>query len=113
MSKRKLEDTLSVSGSSVSDSEISVDSVIEELNEIIERSEEISNQIQASIKTLDKIESLIASEKSVIVKYDEFNGDFNELIEVVHKGALENISENGVNNFGQMLLDIIENGQFI
>jgi hypothetical protein len=79
-----------------------------EILEILERCNELHNHFHKSSKTIQDLHSLVDSHQNIIVKTNDWTGDFDELLEKLHIGALEDIKKRGVNNFGEKLLEVIE-----
>jgi hypothetical protein len=87
-------------------------SVCEEIGQLIERCEELHEHIHNSFETLKNIHSLVASHNNINVTYNEWAGNFEELLEVFHKEALTNISEGRPADFGIKLLKMLEGAEF-
>lgn len=87
-------------------------SVCEEIGQLIERCEELQEQIASSYETLQNIHSLVANQNNINVTHNEWTGDFEELLEVFHKEALTNISEGRSGDFGEKLLKMLDEAYF-
>jgi hypothetical protein len=116
----KLSDNLSIASSSSFSitSSSSIDSfgeisVCEEIGQLIGRCEDIHENISNSLETLNNINSLIENHNNIIISYNDWTGDFDELLEKLHTETLENIKNGNTLTFGQKLLDTISNSQFI
>jgi hypothetical protein len=99
--------------SSVSDLESISSSVCDEIGQLIERCEELHEHIHNSFETLQNIETLVKNHTNILVKYNDSIVDFDEVLEQVHKEALGDIKEKGVNTFGGKLLLAIDMCSFI
>jgi len=97
-----------------SDSETTFDgiSICEELNDLIERCQEYHYHLHCAHETLAALEKLIDTHRNIIVSFDGWMGDFDELLEKLHKNALDNIVEKGENNFGKQLLNALQTIEF-
>jgi hypothetical protein len=96
-------DTLSISSNS---------SISNEINKILNSCEEIYTQINNSFETLENIETLIQNNKTIIISNENWSGDFDEILEIIHNESIQNIKENGSNIFGEKLLNILVNYKF-
>jgi hypothetical protein len=85
-------------------------SVCNEIDKLIEKCENLNNHIHTSYETLQNIQSLF--QNNFIVTYNEWTGDFDELLNNIHNKCLKTIKETGDCNFGDMLIDIINNSIF-
>jgi hypothetical protein len=83
-------------------------SVCNEIGQLIENCQQLHDHIHTSFETLKNIHSLVEN-NNIIVSYDEWTGDFNELLEKIHTESLENIKNNGQINFGELLLERLDN----
>ncbi len=82
-------------------------SVCEEIGQLIERCEELHDHIHTSYETLKNIHSLVENRQNINVTYNEWTGDFEELLEGLHQQALENIKENKPSGFGNYVINVI------
>lgn len=87
-------------------------SVCDEIGQLIERCEDLQEQIHNSFETLQNIQSLVASHNNISVTYNEWTGDFEELLDVFHDEALKNINEGRPSDFGIKLLKMLEGVHF-
>ncbi len=87
-------------------------SVCEEIGQLIERCEELQEHIHNSFETLQNIHSLVKSQNNINVTYNEWSGDFEELLEVFHDEALKNINEGRSADFGVKLLKMLDVAEF-
>jgi hypothetical protein len=83
-------------------------SVCDEIGQLIERCEELHEHIHNSFETLQTIQKLVQNQEIISVSYDGWTGDFGELLELTHLEALKEITEKGISNFGERLLDILD-----
>lgn len=90
------------------DMAVEADDIDDEINQILKRCNELHSHFHESSKTIQELHSLVDRHKNITVKYDDWTGDFDELLEKIHIGALEGIKEHGVNNFGKKLLEVLE-----
>ena len=82
-------------------------SVYDEIGQLIERCEELHEHIHNSFETLQNIHTLVKNHTNIMVKYNDSIIDFDEVLEEVHKEALEDIKEKSVNTFGDKLISAI------
>ena len=87
-------------------------SVCEEIGQLIERCEDLQEQIHNSFETLQNIHSLIQSNNNINVTYNEWTGEFEELLKVFHDEAMKNINEGCAPDFGIKLLTMLEVAEF-
>lgn len=87
-------------------------SVCEEIGQLINRCQQLEHHIHTSYETLQSIHFLVENHKNIIITYNGWIGDFDELLEQFHNKALTSIKENGTNNFGESLLTALETIQF-
>lgn len=87
-------------------------SVCQEIGELIQRCEELQEHIHTSYETLKNIHSLVENQNSIIVTYNEWTGDFDELLELFHNEALANIKNDKPSDFGQELLKMLDDTIF-
>ena len=87
-------------------------SVCEEIGQLIERCEDLQEQIHNSFETLQNIHSLVQNKNNINVTYNEWTGDFEELLEVFHEESLKNINEGRPSDFGNKLLKMLEEADF-
>ncbi len=91
-----------------SDLESVSNTVCDEIEQLIERCEELHEHIHNSFETLQNIETLVKNHTNILVKYNDSVIDFDEILEKAHLEALENIKEKGINTFGDKLLNTID-----
>lgn len=87
-------------------------SVCEEIGQLIERCEDLQEQIHNSFETLQNIHSLVQNNNNINVTYNEWTGEFEELLEVFHDEAMKNINEGHPADFGIKLLKMLEVAEF-
>ncbi len=87
-------------------------SVCEEIGKLIENCEQLEKDIHSSFDTLNNIQSLVKNHNSIIVTYNDWTGNFDELLELFHDEALTNIKNGKVSNFGQELLKMLDDTIF-
>lgn len=97
-----------------SDSDSSFDniSVCEEISQLIEQCQSIHTNIQNSVETLKNIESFVINHNNIIVTHNNLTEDFCELLKILHLNVLQDIENTNIHNFGQKLLEIIDNSCF-
>ncbi len=83
-------------------------SVCDEIEQLIERCEELHEHIHNSFETLQNINTLVKNSTNIMVKYNDSIMDFDEILEKAHLHALDNIKEKNINNFGDKLLSMID-----
>jgi hypothetical protein len=83
-------------------------SVYDEIGQLIERCEELHEHIHNSFETLQNIHTLVKNHTNIMVKYNDSIMDFDEVLEEVHKEALEDIKAKGVNTFGDKLTAVLD-----
>lgn len=87
-------------------------SVCQEIGELIEKCEELQDCIHNSFEALNTIQSMMENHQSITVTYNEWSGDFEELLELFHNDALTNIKNGNPSNFGQELLKMLDDTIF-
>jgi hypothetical protein len=87
-------------------------SVCEEIGQLIQRCQDLEHHIHTSYKTLESIQSLITNHNNIIVTYDDWTGDLDELLEQMHNDAIDSINQTGRTNFGESLLKLLPNINF-
>jgi uncharacterized SAM-dependent methyltransferase len=87
-------------------------SVCEEIGQLIERCEDLHQYIHNSFETLQNIHSLVESHNNINVTYNEWTGDFEQLLEVFHEESLKNINEGRPSEFGLKLLKMLNEAIF-
>lgn len=91
-------------------SRISSDSISNELDDLLQRCEQLHEHIQNSTKTLHSIHQLVSSGGNIKIIVDGTTRDFNELLEELHVVALERVRAGEQSNFGTALLAMLEQG---
>jgi hypothetical protein len=91
-----------------SDLESVSNTVCDEIGQLIERCEELHEHIHNSFETLKTVHTLIQNQTNIIVSYDGWTGDLDELLEKAHLETLKEIKEKGINTFGDKLLNTID-----
>jgi hypothetical protein len=102
-------DNSSITSSTTSFGDISV---CEEIGQLIERCEDLNNHIHNSFQTLETIHSIIKNNNNIMVTHNDLTVDFDDLLESLHSETIHNIKNDNTNNFGQKLLDIVNNSYF-
>lgn len=87
-------------------------SVCEEIGQLIESCEGLHQNIQNSYETMMNIRSLVNNQNNITVTYNEWTGDFEELLELFHEEALTNIKNGKSSYFGQELLKMLDDTTF-
>lgn len=106
-------DSLSVTSSVVSSvSSFGDISVCQEIGQLIENCEGLHQYIHNSFETLNNINSLVENHNNITVTYNEWTGDFDELLELFHEEALTNIKNGKSSDFGQELLKMLDDTTF-
>ena len=86
--------------------------VCEEIGQLIERCEELHQEIDTSFKNLENIKVLLQNSNSIFVNYNGCQMDLNEILENIHTNIITEIKEGRENNFGQRILKELENMTF-
>jgi hypothetical protein len=92
---------------------VETEDIDDEINQILKRCNELQSHFYESSKTIQELNTLVERQKNIIIKYDNWTGDFDELLEKLHNSALEGIKEDGNNNFGEKLLEVLDGAVFI
>ncbi len=87
-----------------SDTETLSDELLTMIDELIERSENLNNEINKSFETIHNIHTQIDSNDKITVKYNGTICDFEEVLDNIHNKALES----GKYNFGELLLEYLK-----
>jgi hypothetical protein len=87
-------------------------SVCEEIGQLIEQCESLYQHIHNSSESLKNIHSLIENKNNIIVTYNEWTGDFDELLKLFHQDAINNIKDGNPNMFSHELLKMLNNTIF-
>lgn len=87
-------------------------SVCNEIGRLIENCQQLHDHIHNSFDTLKNIHSLVENHNNIIVTYNDWTGDFEELLELFHEEALNNIKNDKSSVFGQELLKMIDDTIF-
>jgi hypothetical protein len=87
-------------------SDTNLDEMMETFDELIQSSERFVESIKESSGILESIHKGINSNNSITVTYNNWSGDFDELLDTIYKNTIDN----GEYNFGQVLLDVLETG---
>lgn len=95
------------------DMAVETEDIDDEISQILKRCNELHSHFHESSKTIENLHILVERQKNITVKCDDWTGDFDELLEKIHIGALEGIKEHGVNNFGEKLLEVLDTAVFI
>lgn len=88
-------------------------SLYDEIGQLIERCEELHEHIHNSFETLQNIHTLVKNHTNIMVKYNDSIMDFDEVLEKVHKEALEDIKTKGDTTFGDKLITVLDLCNFI
>lgn len=86
--------------------------VCEEIGKLIQNCEQLEKDIHASFETLNNVKSLVKNNNSIVVTYNDWTGNFDELLELFHDEALNNIKNGKSSNFGQELLKMLDDTVF-
>ncbi len=92
---------------------IETEDIDNEINQILKRCNELQSHFHESTKTIQELHTLVEKQKNITIKCDDWTCDFDELLERLHNSALEGIKEHGVSNFGEKLLEVLDNAVFI
>ena len=84
-------------------SDTNLDEMMSTFDELIERAEDLNNEIEVSFQALERIKEQIESQDKIIIN----NKDFDKILNDFREKALVSIRENGENTFGQLLIDIL------
>jgi uncharacterized coiled-coil DUF342 family protein len=95
------------------DMAVETEDIEDEISQLLKKCNELHSHFHESSKTIQELHKLVDNHKNIIVKYDNWTGDFDELLEKIHNCALEGIKENGTNNFGEKLLEALDCAVFI
>jgi hypothetical protein len=87
-------------------------SVCEEIGQLIQKCDELNTHIHNSYETLKNIQSLVENQNNIKVTYNEWSGNFKELLELFHEEALTNIKNDKPSDFGQELIKMLDNTIF-
>jgi hypothetical protein len=87
-------------------------SICDEIDQLIQTCEQLHSHIHNSFETLEGIQNMIESRNNITITYNGELCDFDEVLEKLHGEALENISVNGSNNFGEKLLKVLDVCEF-
>jgi hypothetical protein len=87
-------------------------SVCEEIGQLIQNCEHLEKQIHTSFDTLNNIQTLIKNHNNIIVTYNDWTGDFDELLELFHDEALTNIKNGKSSDFGKELVKMLDDTIF-
>ncbi len=87
-------------------------SVCEEIGQLIEQCESLHEHIHNSFETLKNIHSLVENHQNIIVTYNDASMDLDDILEQIHKDAIEDIKQTGDNTFGERLLNMLETTVF-
>lgn len=108
-----IEDNLSQVSYSTDDSILSdTPSIINDINDLTEKCYQLQEYIDSSYQILQELNSQIRNSQLITVSYEGWTGDFEEIINRLHSRAIDNIQKYGKNNFGELLLDIIDKINF-
>jgi len=106
-------DTSSVTSSATSSATSFGDiSVCEEIGQLIEQCQSLHEHIHTSFKTLKNIHSLVENHNTINVTYNDWTGDFYELLELFHQDAMNNIKDGKSSMFSQELLKMLDDTVF-
>lgn len=83
-------------------------SVFNEINDLIERCEELNEYINNSFTTINNIKSQIINHQNIIVTYNDLICDFDNVLQIFHLNALKKIDENKPNSFGNQILNELD-----
>lgn len=84
-------------------SDTNLDEMISTFDELIERAEDLNNEIEISFQTLERIKKCTESQDKIMID----NKDLGEILNELREKAFVSIRENGENTFGQLLIDIL------
>jgi hypothetical protein len=87
-------------------------SICREIDELITRFEDFHTHIHNSFETLQNIQSLVANNNNINIRYNNKTCDFDAFLEEFHSIALNNIKENKPSNFGESLIKLLEEATF-
>lgn len=83
-------------------------SICEQIDNLIERCEQLHIHIHNSFDTIHTIKELIDSNLNINVIINNEIKDFDSILEELHNDAILKIKKTGHSNFGEELLNIIE-----
>lgn len=84
----------------------------EEIGQLIERCEELNQEINTSFKNLENIKILLQNSNNIFVNYKDSQMDLYEILENIHMDIIKKIKEGKEINFGQRILKELENMTF-
>jgi hypothetical protein len=93
-----------------SSSVTSSNSICNELDDLLERCEQLHEHIQNSTETLHAIHQMIETNGSIKITLNGATRDFDEVLEELHAVSMVRVRNGEQNNFGVALLDILEKG---
>jgi hypothetical protein len=96
---------ISLTSEELSDETADSSTVLNDIDEIIQRCQNITLQVNNSDKALNNVKSLM---QIINVSYRGAEGDFSELLDVLHDNAISNIKNGAPSNFTENLLEILE-----
>ena len=88
----------------------SSDSISNELDDLLQRCEQLHEHIHNSTETLHTIHQLVSSGGNIKITLEGATRDFNEFLEELHVAALERVRAGKQCNFGASLLTVLELG---
>ena len=102
----------------MSDTELSFDddddiSVLDEIENLLQKSEDLYTCISNSFQTLQNIQTQISNSQSICVRQGDWVGDFEEVLNTCHNNILNKIREGTECDFSDELLNIIDNYTFL
>jgi hypothetical protein len=92
--------------SSISES----DSIYAELEQVLERCEQLYHHIHSTGETLQSLHTRIDSGDTIKITIDGTMRDLEEVLEEIHMSALSAIREDKTNTFGQRLAAVLTMG---
>ena len=95
------DDSLSVSSSN---------SICNELDDLLERCEQLHEHIQNSTETLHAIHRMVEVSENINITLDGTTRDFDEVLEELHAASLARVRNGEQNNFGVALFDVLDKG---
>jgi hypothetical protein len=106
------DDTLELESDNLSTSTFSNNSICDQIDNLIERCEQLHIHIHNSFDTIHTIKELVDTNLNINIVIDDKEKDLDIILEELHENAILKIKETGHSNFGEELLNIINNCDF-
>jgi hypothetical protein len=86
--------------------------VCDEIGQLIEKCEELHQEINLSFQNLENIQVLLQNSNNIFVNYNGSQVDLYEILENIHSSIITEIKEGSEINFGERILKELENMTF-